>query len=103
MVIYEVNLEIDTEVAADYLEWLKPHIRDVLACDGFLDAELFEIETEADSDRLRYSVRYSVLDREALDAYFEGPAQALRADGAQRFSNRFSASRRIMTSRGAFP
>jgi len=102
VVIYEVNLEIDREIVADYLEWLKPHIQEVLACDGFLDGALFEIETGADSDRLHFSVRYSVRDREALDAYFDGPAQALRADGAQRFGNRFTASRRIMEPRAAF-
>jgi quinol monooxygenase YgiN len=102
VVIYEVNLEVDPEMAEAYLAWLQPHIRQVLACEGFQEAELFEIEPAGTSTRQLFSVRYSVRDRKALDAYLAGPAKALRAEGAQRFGESFAATRRIMAARASF-
>jgi len=73
----------------------------VLACDGFLSAEWFAVEPDADdagTDRpIRWCVQYRLRDRAALDAYFAGPAARLRADGVARFGGRFTASRRVLS------
>ena len=39
MVIYEVNLAVDAEIAAAYRAWLAPHIGEVLEVPGFVSAE----------------------------------------------------------------
>ena len=53
MVIYEVNLTVDAEIADDYAAWLGPHIKEILEVDGFLSVEWFEVETEDEEHRLR--------------------------------------------------
>jgi len=35
MIVYEVNLQIDSEVADEYAKWLKPHIEQILELEGF--------------------------------------------------------------------
>lgn len=30
-VIYEVNVDVDGDIATDYENWLKPHIQEVIA------------------------------------------------------------------------
>ena len=42
MILYEVNLEVDAEIASDYLAWLDAHVREIRALPGFLGAELFD-------------------------------------------------------------
>ena len=39
MIIYEVNLTVDPEIADEYAVWLRPHIVHILELDGFLGAE----------------------------------------------------------------
>ncbi|MDX1418995.1 MAG: DUF4286 family protein, partial [Rubricoccaceae bacterium] len=73
MVIYEVNLAVDAEIADAYAAWLGPHIGEILALDGFLGADWFEVEPEADTrdGRVRWCVQYRLRDRAALQDYFD--------------------------------
>ena len=41
MIIYEVNLSIDTALETSFIAWLKTHINEMLKFDGFIDASLF--------------------------------------------------------------
>ena len=100
MVIYEVNLAVDADVAAAYAAWLGPHIGEVLACDGFASAEWFDVEPDGEDDgRVRWCVQYRVESAAALDAYLAGPAAALRAAGVEKFGGRFAAGRRVLARR----
>ena len=94
MVTYEVNLEIEREVSAAYLSWLKEHVDEILALDGFVSAQCHEVESSSE-ERLVLSVHYRVESREHLDAYFRDHAERLRGDGMKKFEGRFSAERRI--------
>ena len=93
MVIYEVNLVIQADIQQAYLSWLKAHIPEVLALDGFMGARCYEVETEG--PELALTVHYSVETREHLETYFEVHASKLRGDGLTRFEGKFSAERRI--------
>ena len=42
--MYEVNLEVDSDVAPAFKDWLRPHMADMLNIDGFLSAEMFAVE-----------------------------------------------------------
>ena len=35
MLIYEVNLTVDEDIATEYSTWLREHIREMLTIDGF--------------------------------------------------------------------
>ncbi len=102
MVIYEVNLDIDKDVAAAFADWLKPHIDEMLEIDGFFRAQWFEVEADAE-DRVSWSVRYDVYTRDDLQRYFDHHAARMRGDGLRRFEGRFRATRRILKARSLGP
>lgn len=101
MIVYEVNLAIDAEVADAYAAWLMPHIDEILALDGFLGAEWFVVDAD-DPGRVRWCVQYRLRDRGALQAYLEEHAARLRGDGLDRFAGRFEATRRVLDRQAAF-
>ncbi|MDX1420132.1 MAG: DUF4286 family protein, partial [Rubricoccaceae bacterium] len=75
-----------------------------LALDGFLGADWFEVEPEADTrdGRVRWCVQYRLRDRAALQDYFDRHAARLRGDGLTRFEGRFEATRRVLRRHTAF-
>lgn len=97
MLVYEVNLRVAPDVEADYRAWLSGHVLDVLACDGFVSATQFADDAPDPDGWARLVVHYAVADRAALDRYFAHDAPRLRAEGVDRFGDRFAASRRILT------
>ncbi|WP_412069889.1 DUF4286 family protein [Rubrivirga sp. IMCC43871] len=98
MVIYEVNLAVDADVAEAYAEWLAPHIDEIVALPGFVSADWWAVE-EASPKRVGWCVQYHVADRAALADYFTHHADRLRGDGLARFAGRFHASRRVLLPR----
>jgi len=94
MVIYEVNLEIDPGVKAQYLSWLSGHIEQILEVEGFFKAELFQVEEQ--SDWSKYCVQYQIRDRDSLEVYFKEHAPGFREDGLRRFPGQFKATRRVL-------
>lgn len=95
--IYEVSLDVDAAVAAEFLVWLRAHIGEICALPGFLGADLHEVDEPAPaSGRLALCVRYRLRDAAALEAYLRDHAPRMRADGLARFEGRFGASRRAM-------
>lgn len=44
-VIYEVNCDVDEDVAEDFLCWLRPHVEELLELEGFESAEIMKRET----------------------------------------------------------
>ncbi|SDZ12683.1 protein of unknown function [Lysobacter sp. yr284] len=95
--IYEVTLDVDAAVAADFLAWLRGHIDEICALPGFLGADLHELADPAPAPgRQALCVRYRLRDAAALEAYLRDHAPRMRADGLARFDGRFGASRRVM-------
>lgn len=95
MIVYEVNLNVDQDIAADYLLWLKHHMQEMLQHQGFVSAELYEVMDE-NPDQQKWCCHYLLKDQQSLDDYLQNHAASMRNDGIQRFGDRFSASRRIM-------
>ena len=104
MLVYEVNLAVDAEVADAFAAWLPGHVAELLALPGFLSADIFRIEEPAaPAGEVALSVRYRLRDRAALDHYVDAHAPRLRADGIARFGGRFRAERRVLTPLGPAP
>lgn len=95
MIVYEVRADVERAIAADYRAWLDAHIREILAIEGFTEAELLT-EDGADDTRIVWIVRYHLDSREALETYLRDHAPRLRADGIERFGARFNVTRRVM-------
>jgi hypothetical protein len=97
VLVYEVNLAIDAEVADAFATWLPGHVAELLTLPGFLSAEIFRVvEPTAAAAEVALNVRYLLTGREALDGYLRDHAARLRADGAARFGGRFRAERRVL-------
>lgn len=104
MIVYEVSLQVDRDIVAEYLQWLHGHIAHIVALPGFVEAQLFEVVDEHDTGAQRgFVVSYRLRDRAALQRYFDEFAPALRADGQARFGGHFSATRRVLESRNEYP
>ena len=98
--IYEVNLQVDAEIAEAHRLWLLDHIEEMVAIPGFVEARLFsrspEDEGANDQGQALWTVHYVLESAEAMDAYLAGPAARMRQDGVTRFGERFSATRRFL-------
>ena len=90
MITYEVNAQFDQALKTEYLAWLKEHVRQVVALDGFIDATVESLEED---ERLLpgksgICVRYRLLNHRVLESYLVEHAPALRSDGLKRFGER---------------
>jgi hypothetical protein len=104
MLIYEVNLSVNSEIAADYAQFLKHHIPEVVQVGGFTKADWFERRASDEGlsnteGRTLWTIHYHVASREALDRYLREHAPKMRAEAVDRFGDRFQATRRILEKR----
>jgi hypothetical protein len=95
-VIYEVECSLGPSIVDAFDAWLPGHARQVLACEGFISAE---IQAPADPEPGQPVIRrtqYRLLNRAALERYLEQDAPRLRADAA-RFGDAVVFTRRILS------
>jgi hypothetical protein len=110
MLIYEVNLTVDGEVAPRYSTWLREHVRDMLDLDGFEAAVWFtrhddgEVvpEDEDAADPREWTLHYQVRDRKALQAYFDDHADEMRGESVEKFGDHVTTDRRIFEQKRLF-
>jgi hypothetical protein len=96
--IYEVECQLDPDIVAEYDAWLPGHVRDVLACTGFLSASIQATEMPP-GERQHRRVQYRVESLEALDHYLENSATRIRTETLTRFSGRVHCDRRVFKPR----
>lgn len=99
VVIYEVNLSINPDIAEQFKDWLGPHVADILKLDGFTQARWFHrdpVDENSESETELLTIQYEVSDPDYLQTYFDEFAAAFRDDGLKRFPNQFTATRRVL-------
>lgn len=104
MIVYEVNLTVDRAIADDYADWLAGHIREMLTLPGFVSAEWL-VDRHYDEDEgadPRWSIQYRLGSHDDFVRYEQTHAERMRAEGLERFGDRFSATRRILEERESF-
>lgn len=94
MILYEVRVAVDNEIAEAYRVWLETHIREILTLPGFDFAEL--LREPVNDKREGFVVHYWLKNRSALELYLRDHAPRLRQDGVSRFGSRFSVERRVL-------
>ena len=99
---YEVNLEADAAIEGPFDTWLRDHIADVLQFDGFLSAEILDDESVPPPGRVRRTVQYRLRDRTALETYLREHAPRMRAQGVEKFGDRYTSERRVLAHREEF-
>ena len=100
-VLYEVNLDAEAGIEGPFDTWLRDHIADVLQFDGFLSAEILA-DSAAPDGRIRRIVQYRLRNQADLDAYLRDHAPRMRAQGVEKFGDRFHAERRMLAHREEF-
>ena len=95
MIFYEVTVDVQASIAESYLEWLLEHVREMETFPGFGTAQVYEEQTAPDSI-MRWVIIYPVHSATELEDYFQNEAPRMREDGLNRFSDQFTASRRIL-------
>ena len=93
MIIYNVTINIDESVHAEWLKWIKDHIPEVLSTGKFDKATLTKVLVEEETGGHTYSVQYRSYSREALEAYYREDAERLRSDGMKKFADKMLAFR----------
>ncbi len=97
MIIYEVNLSIESALESAFIPWLKTHMDEMLKFDGFIDASLF-MDVESDHAAKNWVVQYKVESMAHLEDYFNLHANRMRQEALDRFCDGFTATRRILKS-----
>ena len=95
MVIYEVNLNINSDIYSEFQLWLEEHIKEMLQFPGFIQASIFKPEQEDVSLQEKLTIQYQLETRDDLERYFTEFAPKMREKGIQRFQDQFSATRQI--------
>ncbi|MCB1844706.1 MAG: DUF4286 family protein, partial [Halioglobus sp.] len=89
--VYEVTLSVDADVAQGLDDWLAGHVALMLDLPGVSRAETGRLDDT--TGRESRVVRYYLESDEDLDSYLAGPAAALQQQLADRFDDRFVATR----------
>lgn len=92
-IIYEVNIEVDKSAIEDFKSWIKPHINEVSANDGFGDATLLK---EINVGQARWCVQYQVKSMELLQRYLDLHAAKMRQQAIDKFGDLLQINRRIL-------
>ena len=103
--LYEVNLEIDTQIADKFSQWLAPHIEEMLSFSGFLSAQWYTRNQEdegVERDVVLWTIQYTLKNREAYTQYVNTHAPRMRQEGLDLFGGSFQASRRLLHQYSSF-
>ena len=106
-VIYEVTLDTNASIIAEFDVWLTQHIHDMLQLPGFLGANILhpqaEMPSQDDGSPVRRVVQYMLASQTDLDNYLHEYAETMRARGIERFGDQFHTSRRVLNVPAAVP
>ena len=102
MITYEVNITVNNSIVDDYISWLVPHIKDMLAMDGFVGATWSKEVRNTAVDKSILVVNYQVENIDALDNYFEHHAASMRSVMPENFMGKFTITRRVLEALDSF-
>ena len=97
MILYNVTIKIDAEIAEEWMQWMqKVHIPDVMATGLFEAHRISRLLFQDESDGITYSIQYTLTDLQTLEKYQKEHAPRLQAEHTQRYKGRFVAFRTLM-------
>lgn len=97
MIIYNVTVNIDTDVHDEWLKWmLEKHIPDVLATGLFIESRMSKMLIEEESGGVTYSIQYTLESMDKMQEYEEKHASRLRDEHTKKYEGKFGAFRTMM-------
>jgi hypothetical protein len=97
MIVYNVTVKVNHEIATAWLEWLKAeHIPAMTATGCFTHATILRLLETDDTEGPTYAVQYFAESRGLLNNYLELHAAGLREQGLAKWGGGFIAFRSVM-------
>lgn len=97
MIIYNVTIKVEHEIAADWVRWMKSeHMADLMKTGLFTDCRLCRLLEQDETDGVTYSAQYYCAGMQEYNKYIDEYAQIMRDKGNSLFGGRFIAFRTVM-------
>jgi hypothetical protein len=96
MYIYNVTVNINSEVHEAWVKWMKEtHMPQVMKTGCFIDSQLLKVLYVEDQGHT-YSAQYKFLEMSDIETYMKGFAPALQADHKKFFGDKYTAFRTLL-------
>lgn len=98
MIIYNVTVKVDVDIADNWATWMKEeHIPDLLQTGKIQDARLCRlIDDQPGEDAVTYVAQYSCATMNDYNAYIDEYATEMRERAFKAWGNKFVAFRTVM-------
>ena len=98
MIIYNVTVNIEEDVHADWIQWMKEvHIPEVMKTGYFLDNRISKVITTQEGETGHtYAIQYTCNSMADLDEYQEKCSDPLQAAHGERYRGKFVAFRTLL-------
>ncbi len=97
MIIYNVTINIDADVHADWLNWMvQTHIPEVMETGMFSEYRFARVLSEEAGEGFTYSVQYLAQNIGDYEIYRTVYAPALQAKTQERYKDKFVAFRTLL-------
>lgn len=93
MYIYNVTINVEESILEDWLQWIRPHILEVLKTGKFVSAKFTQVLIEEEMGGRTFSIQYTAKSMEDIQAYYAEDADKLRQDGLLKFGDKCLAFR----------
>ena len=97
MIIYNVTVKVDSQIAGTWLQWLlNEHIPDVMRTKCFTGYKVVRLLEVDDSEGPTYAIQYFASSLEDYKHYIENYAPEMRKRSTDKWGNQFMAFRSVM-------
>lgn len=97
MILYNVTINIDSAVEAEWLAWMQNvHVPEVMATGLPVASKVMRLLTEIDNGGATYAFQYSFRTMDDYLTYQNDHSPALQAKVAQRYKDKFVAFRTLL-------
>lgn len=97
MVVYNVTISLDENVAEDWLIWMRDtHVPDIMATGHFRDSKICRVHGEEEGG-ITYAIMYTAISQEDLDSYQENHSPRLQAEHTEKFAGKFASFRTLLS------
>ncbi len=98
MIIYNVTVNVDSDIVEDWLQWMKEkHIPDVMNTGKFTGFKFCKIlSTQPDETGHTFAIQYFCNNLETLQAYQQEDAPALQKEHTERYGDKAAAFRTLL-------
>ncbi len=99
MIVYNVTIKVQQQIANDWLQWLKNiHIPEVMQSECFTSYKILQLLEVDEAEGPTYAIQYFAESKALYNRYIEKFAAILREKSFEEWGNKFIAFRTVMQS-----